>query len=312
MLAIDNSQVRTFLECQRKFQYRYLWDLSAGMGSWLVTGRAWGNAQDVIWTGGAGKEVLEAAIARFEATVEEELPRLGEESLADWRIVSRHHYHEALADYLSTYQIFICETFDPTRTICEQPFEAELMDANEDPFLLTGRLDKVVFNTAEQNWWIAEHKTTAMNLSNVWLNKWKNDNQIRTYGWVGNALWGREFGGVLVDCASIARRGKIDLKMLPITFPPLAGSCWEEDMREIARSVADLKHGYTRCVKNTDACERFNRLCEYFEACSIEVDPRVSPEGWGLTVEHWDPREHAQRPGCAKTVRIVAGGPAKI
>lgn len=306
MLALDNSQVRTFLECQRKFQFRHVWDLSPGMEPWLVSGRAWGNAMDVVWKGGPSTDVLGEAISAFELTAEEELPNLSEEGREDWRITNRHFYHEAMADYLATYQDFICETFDPARTTCELPFEVEMESAGGEPFFLTGRLDKVVWNCAEKTWWVGEHKTTSMTLSNAFLNKWQNDNQIRTYGWVGRKLWGSAFGGVLVDCVSITKRGRIDLRMIPITFPPLAGGEWEEDMREIARGISERRAGRARFIKSTDSCERFNRMCPYFEACVIGFDPRNGPESWGLRREHWDPREHAQRPGCAEVVRIDA------
>lgn len=307
MLALDNSQVRTFLECQKRYQFRYAWDLSTGMEPWLVTGSAWGSAQDVIWRGGPNTDVLGEAVAAFEQVIEERLPSLSEEGLDDWRITSRHHYHEALADYLNTYQEFICETFDPEKTVCELPFEIEMGgEGGIPPFHLIGRLDKVVWNISEQNWWVGEHKTTAMNLSHAYLNKWPNDNQVRTYGWVGRKLWGAAFGGVLVDCVSISRRGKIALQMIPITFPPLAGGGWEKDMEEIAREVAERWAGRARFVKNTDSCEKFNRMCPYFEACVIGQDPRNGPEGWGLHLEHWDPREHAIRPGSAPVLRLNA------
>lgn len=288
-LSLDNSQIRCFLECQKKYQFRHVWGLTRGMEPWLVTGRAWGAAQDQIWKG----EGLSRAVEAFERTVQEELPNLSEEGTEDWRIAQRHHYHEALADYLSTYENWIRNTFDPERTVFEQFFEIELPSC--PPAFLTGLLDKLVFNCAEETWWVVEHKTTGMVLTHAYLNKWSNDQQIKTYGFVGRRLWGERFGGVLVDCVSISRRGRIALQMLPITVPPQVGGEWEADTIGIAEAIADRRAGRARFVRTSDACERFGRVCEYFDACAIGADPREELEAWGMQVEFWDPQARCER-----------------
>lgn len=292
-LAIDNSQVRTFQKCQKEYLFRHVWDLTPGLEPWLLTGSAWGAAMDVVWKSEEGpSETIAAAIAAFEEVIASRIDELSDEGSEDWRIVNRHHYHEALAEYLSQYQDLIRETFDPAKTECEIPFEVPLpLPGTDETFFLTGRMDKIVWNIAEESWWVVEHKTTGMWLGDAYMRQWSNSGQVRTYGFVGRKRWGSEFGGILVDCTSVAKKGKIAMQMLPITLPPLAGGEWEKDMREIALAIAARRAGQARYVKSSDACERFGRICCYFEPCGIDYDPRQDPASWGFRVEHWDPRD---------------------
>ena len=286
--ALDNSQIRTYQECPRRFLYRHVWDLSPGLEPWLATGSAWGSAMDVLWKWdkGEAETVLENAIIAFEGTIEEKIPLLSDTGSVDWRISDRYHYHEALADYADKYSSMVREVFDPETTRCEIPFECKM-----GGFDLIGRFDKQAQERDSGIWWIIEHKTTSGYLSNTYIEKWRNDNQVRTYGYVGRKIWGEKFGGVFVDCVSITKRGRVAMQLVPITFPPLVDGAWQKDMESIAASIfLDRKHN-GRFPRNTDACERFGRICPFFEACVVNLDPRSSPSSFGFRVEHWDPRE---------------------
>lgn len=133
--------------------------------------------------------------------------------------------------------------------------------------------------------WIIEHKSTGEGSQSGGIRAGVMDRhgrslQINTEAMVGSALWGADFGGVVIDLALLPPKG--------ITF----------DRREFTPEVGQLRqthaeylaaHGRTLEVlgqastlgfaaRNLNSCNDFFRACEYSGVCLWTEDLRKLPD----------------------------------
>jgi PD-(D/E)XK nuclease superfamily len=292
-LLITTSEMRTFLRCPKEHQFRYGLGykphakggalqfgtaVHAGLEAWfLAAGEVWASGGEVT----INERPLDAALVAL-ASQKDLDPFDG----ARARAMLRGYHYRWGSD---RYEVIAVEK--EFRTPLTNPSTGE-ESAEID---LGGKMDGLV-RDEHGRVWVLEHKTSSANLGfgeHYWL-RLRHDLQCSVYMRGARSL-GYEPVGVLYDVLGKPRirpgkhetveafgeRFTEELASKPADYYARAEVVrLEADEREAWRDIyhiATLIHLLGEAdahPRNTDSCERYGRLCEYFDPCTNAADIR--------------------------------------
>jgi len=188
-------------------------------------------------------------------------------------------------------------------------------------YLLTFRLDSVMYSKADKKYYIVEYKTGRSNKK--WHEQWFSDLQINTYSYVGKCMFGSDFGGVLV--VGFLFKGLVDdrpklikdcfrnieqVKITVIKGNTALGIWYEQcaiKMAMIDQQLSVLKnftsHKYLPVFPmNETLCHSFfGRECQFNSVCKTLCNPeKVQEPPLGFIESHWNPLKVSQTVGSIK------------
>ncbi len=293
--VLDNTKVTEFMRCPRRFFFRYVlgWqsdetrnDLYFGecvhkaMASLLLS-MPYANAD-------ARAEAVRDAYLIFEQAYRERYPLDTDELHVPKTPAS---VLMMLNEYLSIY---------PNDDFKVRHVEVAGTVSVGHKFPIHWRIDGIVED--ERGIYAIEHKT-ASRLTQGWIDKFTQANQVDTYTHVLNCFYPNErIFGVVIN-GLIFNKTQRQFQRVPIRKTPLDMESWlwhvnfyldriEEEFDALA-DVSEDEPVMTAFPKQTEACSDFFG-CPFLSICSSWHNPLKEVAAGppiGFSVRHWDPRE---------------------
>ena len=143
-----------------------------------------------------------------------------------------------------------------------------------------------------------DHKTASM-LSNALINSFKISQQFRGYMYYlkRKSEWAADAGEYFYFDMLLKTKTKYNDNKKFYRDTTLAQASyldeWWDDMvdhvKEIRRKTAEANGGGRLPRQDSDACQKFNRLCNFFDLCSQPRETRETLAEQLFEIEGWDP-----------------------
>lgn len=310
MKYLDNTRIKAFRSCPRKYYFRHIrhW-VGEGKAPALTFGLCWHEAVDAVWrmasSSHSDQEIVKTAMATF-------LEKWEEEGMQPWTEITLEEEKmmnprtpgvaaEMLNEYVKKRRPFIqnVELLE-----IELPFAVPVGRENE---MYVGRMDKV-FRDSQAGLVIGEHKTTTSYKKGGpfkadFIESWSPESQIDGYLHAGHMMYGNEARYVYVDAALVHKEIHDGFKFIPLNrqLSQLDAWLWETHyiMEEIAHNrelLFEKDHQNDAFLaafpKNTNSCYEYMRPCPYLDLCKMVPNPEaLSEPPEGRKVEKWSPFE---------------------
>lgn len=299
MKFYDNSRLRSYKTCPRRFYFRHVrhWASTAPRSA-LSFGVGWHSALDAIWRG----EGFNAAVAKWQDVMLEK--GFTDDSLfinKDFRTSGT--VKEMLKNYIKQYSPYLASI---QVISIEQPFAVPL--GPTDKVFYVGRLDKIWENN-KGHIYFTDHKTTTSYKKDgpfreSFINSFNPDSQIDGYLYAGKLLYPDTFKGVWIDLALVHKTVHDGFRLLPVnkTFESLDLWLWEaigwvrminSDLRRLLSSRPEDSY-LTAFPRNTEACTSYAG-CPYRHICRFHPNPlKIEHVPEGFKYERWQPFEELE------------------
>jgi hypothetical protein len=327
----DNHQLQTARACPLKWHFRHNLGLVQGGGSYLNPALEYGvymhKALDYLWE---HKEILGAldiwtkeytpVLAQYDPmdpTVDKHSLQVGGDMLTS--------YWSYWKESIEAMELLACEQYfaidlEMNEERSECPDCQNLVDMpdvkvqNPDcvychgtgyyygPFYC-GVVDKVFIDHRSGQVVGMDHKTTSM-LTGALISAFKISQQFRGYVFFlkRHSKWADRCGEYFYFDMLLKKRTKYNADNMPfyrdtvLAQDPFLDE-WEDDMRRHVREVQRMREEYNNQHltprQNGDNCNSFNRLCQYYDLCSLPREMRDTTLEQLYDIDHWDPLERA-------------------
>lgn len=302
----DNTMLKTYKECPRKFYFRHrLHWVREGLAPPLAFGLAWHEAMDVVWGLGqsdkSDREIQKFAMAAFLETWEEEgMPAIGNMDLnIEAQLAPRTPgiANEMLFQYIKTRRPFIQEV---ELLAIEQPFMVPIFDTSSDIYYI-GRLDKVIKHRGRVI--IPEHKTTTAyskqyGFRSSFVDQWSPNSQVDGYLHAGHMLYGDRMKAVWIDAALVHKVEHDKFKFISVDRSTEMLDTWLYGARDWIERIQQedawlqLEKGEDALdafPQNTESCFTYNRPCSYRDICRFKANPSTCNMPEGFKEDEWKP-----------------------
>ena len=325
-ILYDNSRLEDFRKCPRKFYFRHVRDWeTTGFNAALSFGLAWHDCQDVIWpafckdgkynkidvrdeTSSELTPIVGAAVKAFEKTWTDaggpsykDFLDMSSDMLKQWQPRNMITASEMIWNYILIRASYMqqCKLIE-----VEQPFAVPLDPGNPDLFYV-GRLDKVVEHKGRI--YAIEHKTTTLYAKSGYFRKqfldsFSPNSQIDGYLHAIHMLYGKKAKGVMVDAALVHKDVHEGFRFIPVERKLAQLDAWlwsvHEFIAQVERDKGLLNNRRNNFPKSkylaafpqkTEACNLYNRACEYMDLCKSWANPDNEDTPDGFRENHWDP-----------------------
>lgn len=300
--VMDSSKIKNFMQCPRKFFYRYLlgWT-SRDKKQDLVFGQAWHDAREVTLLEGMTEEGLAHADNAFMKTYRKDFNEMTDDSYYPKSPVV---VIPTLIAYAKRYK---GDNFKVLHT------EVAGTVGVDDNRKLAFRIDAICED--ERGIFIFDHKTSKK-MDKAWGEQWILDLSLGTYSHVLHMLYPKDrhkIYGVIVDGAFFRKKG-IDFLRQPVRLSESSMNVWWWNVLhwldmidwETRRLMEDCKveDGIMMAFPmRTTECTKYG-LCMYHDFCGAWHNPLQycdSPPQ-GFVEEWWDP---SNREKTAKVVKHI-------
>lgn len=298
--VLTYSSSKSFLTCQRKYNYRYVEQIER-----------LGPKSGALWYGEIWHNAMELWYKMFQMPFDERV-QLVKEAIADWCHESSDLYIKMISAFMGYIKAFPTEDFTPIWL--EEEFKLPLIDPATgeqvvhcgDEWFLSGKVDGLVDVSGRD--YLLEHKTKSHQIRlGDYTRDLDWDRQIHLYMWAIGKAQDREIHGCLYNIATkVIRKRKNKTKLDSMTESDAAylkryieayealqddrlGSyfhrewlvydqdCAEQElieMAEIARRISSIDSGAKGglWLKNKGACKNYGRRCQYMRLCKNPVD----------------------------------------
>lgn len=300
----DASKVQEFMDCPRKYFYRYVLGLTLETTNHhLVFGQAFHKAMEILLRKGYNKEALQEAFTAFmklyrsqcgPETDDQNAPKTPENALI------------ALDEYIRLYQPF--DNFKVLHT--EIAGSVTVSEGRQAHF----RIDAIL----EDDRWIfaLDHKTTKSVANRQWKDQWTLSMQMGLYTHVLYCLYDpSKVFGVKVNGIGL-QKTKVDFERVPVRKTPETMQAWlwnfnhfldmiEQEFQRLGESrPSDVV--MQAFPQNTQSCTKYFG-CPYLDLCQYQTNPlrHLNESVAGFTTEWWDPRENDK--DATETVDLTEG-----
>lgn len=295
---LDSSKLTTYMECPRKYFFRYLlgWS-SASPNNHLVFGSSWHLAQEhLLLTDFAPQEVPEAQLKflryyrdHFPQSTDELFePKTPQNAFISIQEYARKYRYESAQFTILYVELGGLVLVSETRTMA---FKCDAI--RQDNF--SGAIQGL------------DHKTSQRRYSD-WGDHWTLSTQMLTYLHALHCLYGSSDElEMLVRCSFFYKRQPTDFAEHPIRKSHEQMQAWLErtnqwiDHLEIDKLILKDEDTTDELVmqsfaQNDTACFNFGRRCEFFDYCNAWANPltRCDEPPLGLNVEWWDPLDRPE------------------
>jgi len=283
------------------------------MSADLAFGLGWHSAMDVVWKLISDKErdntkVIQAGYIGFE----NKWCEVGLPDLANWDEDLSEKYNPRtpytaigmLEGYVGHRRTSIEVEYSLIHI--ERPFAVPIYPDRDDIWYC-GRFDKVVRSLKDNLIYVIDHKTTSQYkrdgyFRSSFIDGFSPDSQMEGYAYAANLLWGKEFGGILIDAALVHKQVHEGFRYIPLlrSDESLDQWLWE------TRNEIELIQQYDKAVewsleesclhafpRNTQNCYAYSKPCTYLDLCKGWDNPikELGVQGvpMGFLEETWEP-----------------------
>lgn len=302
--TIDNTMVQTFLACEKKFLYNYLY-CRAGSSSniHLIAGAAFAEANDVyrksyFEKGLSHTESLDAGLL---ALVQKYGWHGSLEDSAEWQASNKSFFRIAAAflDYWEEYhpklgRAKVWKT--PEGEVASEiggTIELEVKHPVTGlPLLFSYRLD--VIETRDGQVWMVDDKTTG-SLGASWANSWATRSQFMGYLYACQ-LRGYPVVGMIARGTGILKT-KISHLEAPVTFDPIIVKRWwhwinQQAARMVGLTVQNDRNNFS--YNFGDQCNAYSG-CAFKDVCISRFSHKVLNT---MPIRIWNPECPEESPSC--------------
>ena len=163
-------------------------------------------------------------------------------------------------------------------------FETDFRGPNDQPFLLSGHLDRLV--SFGDDTFVMDRKTTGTTLGPYYFRQYSPDNQMSLYTLAGKILYNVPVSGVIIDAAQIA----VGFTAFSRGITMRSANQLEEwlestyDWFNTAIEYADRR----RWPMNEKSCNNYGG-CTFRDICSMDPVVRRQFLETSFEVSHWNP-----------------------
>lgn len=301
----DSSKVQAFMGCPRGFFFKHIlgWreretSIHLGFGS------AWHDAMETFLLYGYSDAALSMAVDAFIKAMEEIYPTKAEQDDNSFLsgvmpIGENPTSHNAKnvengIQYLINYSNMYKKDESRYETLYTEVV-ANVPISEDRSFVM--KMDSILRSKEDGKIYSLEHKTTGRK-TGAWLNSWFSKFQVRAYAYALKAIYGDEFGGIIINGAVI-RSKDCEFIRIPVRLSDEQIIDWLAQanhwMDLIEWNFVQLSHAkpddlvMNSFFPNTEACNHFG--CSCGGACHMWSNPLKSlgklPAGY--KVEFWNP-----------------------
>jgi len=310
-LAIDNSNLELFTQCDTAAYYRLILGRSTGMTAATVYGQAIHSALDVFY---ADKALdLPPDISRMLPPALAELAKAPSDMLG-WR--NEAQLTETLVRYIKKYSSELWSILDvESRPAVELPFRFDFghIDINANVacsghnlvdndlpdtplyvrklrIVYTGRIDLIVEQAGKL--WVVDHKTSSVG-GPSYYEGFRTSSQFRGYCYIAGQLLGREVSGAFANVILARQPTKtgrdIEYERQPFVYDESLLAEWRHNtFTNISTFVARIISG--DFPQRTTHCTNKFGTCPYLSVCALPPHLRPHLLYSGNYTEHtWNP-----------------------
>lgn len=289
----DSSKVQAYMECPRKYFYRYVlgWE-TEDTSKDLVFGEAWHRVMETLLIEGYNNQAVKKAYERFIAYYRQHFTELQD---ANNYPKSPASVVPALVEYMSKYRTV--DKFEVLYT------EIAGTVAISDKRTIHFRLDSIV--KGDEGIFSLEHKTGSR-LGQTWIDQWTMKIQVGTYTHVLYSLYDpKDVYGIKINGVIFRKKGNAYIRV-PIRKSVDMMNVWlwninhfidliEWNMNEMMETTEDEVIMPAFPI-NSESCTKWGRPCEYLDFCSVWANPlqHCDEPPTGLIIRYWDPSEREE------------------
>jgi hypothetical protein len=299
--VIDPSKLTTYMECPRKYFYKYVlgWN-STYPNNHLTFGTCWHLATEHLSRQGYTPESLEEAKAIFLNRYREDFPRSSDSDMGAKRPDIALN---ALYDYFHTFKSDVYKYKLLYTEISAVVLVSPILE-------MVCKLDWIGKERETGRFLFIDHKTSQRHYSD-WGSHWTFTTQMLLYRHVMHCLFPKGLAPSRVRCAFFYKSNPGDYSRKPAVFEEAEISKSHEQMTAfLARTDTWLQHlsfdmhllededldarVMTAFVPNETACFNYGKQCEYFTLCEHWSNPlhNIDRMPYGMRQSFWDPREN--------------------
>ena len=297
----DSSKVQAFMECPRKYFYRYVlgWD-NEQPSIHLIFGEGWHRAMAILLREGYTREAVEQGYAAFEAYYRESF---GPEQDELMHPKSPGGALSALIQYAQFYA-----KIDHFKVLFTEV--AGSVPINEVD-RLSFRLDALVEDQDGKK--LLEHKTGSRN-DNAWSAQWRLSMQVRTYTHVMNCLYPpEEIWGALIN-GTFFYKDKCAFLRVPVRTSIGSMNAWLFTANYWVGQIKGEHQALEMCSPsepvleafpmNTCNCTKYG-ICQHMDHCEAWANPlqHLEHRPTSMVERWWDPAKENEK-GAQKVVHI--------
>jgi CRISPR/Cas system-associated exonuclease Cas4 (RecB family) len=289
----DSSKVQTFMECPRKYFYRYVlgWDQEQP-SIHLIFGEAWHRAMAILLREGYTKDAVEHGYSVF---LEYYRESYGPEMDDILHPKSPGGALLGLLQYVKEYTPI--DNFEVLHT--EIAGSVPISPEDRVSFRIDGLVKQASGIT------VLEHKTGSR-LDNSWKNQWRLSLQVRTYTHVMNCLYPpEEIWGAIVN-GTFFYKDRVGFDRQPIRTNQDGMNNWLFTISHWVDRIKEEHEALENCVAdepvleafpmNTCNCTKYGP-CPNMNMCEGWANPlrRIDAPPMGMVYRWWDPAEEAEK-----------------
>ena len=287
---IDSSKLQEFMNCPRKYFYRYMLGWAGeGKNIHLIFGEAWHRALEVLMRKGYSGDSIKEGMEQFT----EYYRRYYEPYEDEFNRPKNPGYAlDGLIDYVTHYQN---DKFEVIHT------EVHGTIPLDDTRLLTGRIDSICRD--ERGYFVLEHKTGS-SLTAAWSGQWTLKVQIGTYlhalycMYPPEAIYGLIVNGVFF-LKTMFKYERVIIRKMPNAMQAwmdMALYYYKQIEVETERLIEEQVEDNETMVSfpmNTESCTKYNKMCMYADLCTTWNNPlqRCDSCPLGFVEKWWNPAE---------------------
>jgi len=288
--TFSNSRLGVLKTCYRKYFFSYIkeWQ-TEGFSAALAFGGAFHDALECFFSVMQKTKILTEAydlmIAQLPIIWEAnnlpidpfEQEALGMRSFNNLNAILTYWYEQNIT------WLHGIEVIEP-----EKEFLVEFQNLN----FLIGKIDLVYKSLVDNKIYFLEHKTSSSyskdyGFQYAALNKWEDDSQTHQYAYAGRMLYGKRFGGVVMNLNLVHKKVRYNVRR-PIIFIDESLEDWYNATAFYIDQVTNENSPVSKAdyPRNHSACWDLYGQCSYLKLCqtalSISDYPDDPPEGYAM------------------------------
>ena len=289
----DSSKVQEFMDCPRKYFYRYMlgW-VSDAPNNHLTFGSAWHEAMEYLLLNGYDDSSVLEAYEAFLRVYRKDFP---EETDELFGAKTPARALEALVEYTNRYK----NDFSEFKVLYTEI--AGTVPLTEDR-KLHFRQDAICHSDSF-GYFSLEHKTSGATLTRAWMQQWPLSTQVGCYTHVLHCLFPtEEVYGVKINGAGFLKT-KFSFERVPIAKTKNGMQVWLWNTLfwldqiqwnyELLKECKESDEVMMAFPMNTQNCSKWFG-CPYFDFCTAWHNPlrNCDEAPMGLKIEFWDPMKY--------------------
>lgn len=281
-MKLSNSKLEKYLHSERCFFWRYILGVTPKEDAKSAERMLWGDViHKCLERMLTGAMTVQEAIASVEKTGSLEWLNTGAFSPTGWRNKTR------LASLLNGwYNKWAAEGLKNRFEILDTEHDAKIplwFDIGDDTPVFQGIIDVVARDRETGKIIIIDHKTTEKKVdSSYYTDSFQWSNQMSGYYYIGEQLWGDDFGGILINAIQSTKTIPHNCAISPVDRHDWQIADWKRLIETKGAEALGLEKKYRAILESAnwkDVIGNFPHSNDYSENfCEYKALNRTDPE----------------------------------